>query len=205
MKALLMKDYYMSMQECRRFALVSLIFIPIGILTNQVFWLLWPSYMVGLMPYVLMSYEEQCAWPLYAETMPYGRAMIVKEKYLFMLINAVACTVVMTMICAIVSAVGYLDAGIGEIIVIGLWGCTLPGCIMMPIVFKLGVAKAKLAYSVTVGCLAAITGIMAGSDGAIQSFLPGDAMMLPVTLLVAAGLFWGSCQLSIRFYMKKEL
>lgn len=205
MKALLIKDYWMLWADYKRGLVLPFIFVGVSFVSGDVFWLLWPLYIIGLLPYVLCSYEEQSHWDLYAESMPYGRRTVVRAKFALLVINTIVGTAGISVIYLIARLLGVFGEPYLSIAVLCICGSLLPGCLMLPFLFKFGVAKSRMVYMVSIGLLGAVTGIFSGSDSAVitelSGFLPTPLMLflLSVVLLVL------SEQLSELFYLKREL
>lgn len=205
MKALLIKDYWMLWSDYKRLLVLPFISIVIGFAAEQSFWLLWPVYLIGLMPYVLCSYEEQSRWDLYAESMPYGRRTIVRGKFLLLVINSLVGTLVISVIYLIARLFGSFSGSYLEIAVLCICGSLLPGSIMMPFLFKFGVAKSRMVYMICIGLLGVISGLFTGSDGAIVDVLSGILPTPVIMVLLCVALLIVSERLSERFYLKREL
>lgn len=205
MKALLIKDYWMLWADYKRGLVLPFLFVGVSFASGDIFWMLWPLYIIGLLPYVLCSYEEQSRWDLYAESMPYGRRTVVRAKFALLVIDTIVGTAGISVIYLIARLLGVFDEPYLYIAVLCFCGSLVPGCVMLPFLFKFGVAKSRMVYMVSIGLLGAVTGLFSGSDGAIVPLISGllptpiAAVLLCLVFLVL------SEQLSERFYMKREL
>ncbi len=87
MKGLLVKDLYMSKTYCRVYLLIAAAFLALYAFSSvngheNLFFLLYPTVLAGMVPINLIAYESQCKWEQFAGTLPYTRAQLVSAKYL---------------------------------------------------------------------------------------------------------------------------
>lgn len=203
MKGLLLKDCYMLVRYCKSFFLIAVVFLGISLSGEETeFFLFYPCLMVGMLPMTLLSYDEGEKWLFYADTLPCTRAQIVSCKYLVGLIT-----------CMVVWLVTLVSHGMKNLIFPGssdfasmslsllCTGLLIPS-IMLPLSFKLGVAKARIAYMIVVGAFAGGMGVFAGMGLTPPAWLTSSA---PILLLVTAALYAASWRLSIHLYQKREL
>ena len=83
MKGLLLKDFYMAAKYCRAFLLLVIVFLAVSIWGDEnVFFVIYPVLIAGMIPVTLYSYDEREKWTLYSGTLPYTRTQFVSSKYL---------------------------------------------------------------------------------------------------------------------------
>jgi len=210
MKALLMKDYWILFRNCKQMLIVPLLFLVLFAVTGEWIWSMWPVFFVGVIPYTIMSYEEQSNWPLCAETMPYGRKMIVYEKYTLLLINGIVLTALLSGVTVLIQLIrhGSSIEILWEMMVIYAAGTLLPGTIMLPIVFKYGVTKGRTVYLmilVVFGGLMGAMGSMSRETNFTQILQHGPALNLTLVFLIVLILFVLSAAWSIRIYKNRDL
>lgn len=211
MKGLLLKDLYMAARYCRSYAVVLLVFSVASIWGDNMFFMIYPVLMTAIIPVNLISYDEKSKWSVYAGTFPYSRGELVSVKYVMVLIFLgisvlmIAATQAIKM--AIYGAVDWKELGliIAVLPVIGLIG----PCIMLPPIFKFGVEKGRGFFYygaiIVVGALYGAAGAI-GNDADIMAFLlTAGIWIVPAFLAAGVLLLWGSWQLSINFYKKREL
>ena len=210
MKALLIKDYCILIREVKQMLLVPVVFTVMAVVTKQLVWILWPVFFISLLPYTINSYEEQSNWPLYAETMPYGRKRIVYEKYAMMLINGMIMTLILSAVTAsILLLKGSFDfAAMWQMIVLIIAGAILPGCLMLPMMFKYGNAKGRVMYLIVLAMFGGLMGAMgtASKDAKFYELLQyGHNMNFTGLLLGVLIVFFLSVRLSVHFYEKRDI
>ena len=76
--------------------------------------------------------------------------------------------------------------------------------VMLPIVFKLGVEKARLTYYIVIGVSVAICYIASEALSYSVTLSIGFVSVL-IAAVIFAVLFWYSWKLSVRFYEQREL
>lgn len=206
MSGLLLKDFYILMKDCRWNVAMVLIFAVAGAFSDNMFWLVWPVMICGLLPGTIMGLEEQSGWLAYADTMPWSRKTVVAEKYVFMLILTLGITLLMAVVYTVTGALAKMELSFTDMLALALIIGTLPSCIMLPVNFKVGSAKGRIWYLIALGLAAGIGG-GAGAlliDGGTE--LPqnvGNFYWLLFALPVAAlAVSW---MLSVKFYERREL
>lgn len=213
MKGLLVKDLYMSKSYCRGYLLIAAAFLALYAFRSvngkeNLFFLLYPTVLAGMVPINLIAYESQCKWEQFAGTLPYTRAQLVSAKYL---IGLMFFGILLVMTLAVM---GIAMAIVGRFSPVLLWSqsvlmalCFFGSCtIILPLVFRFGVEKARIFYLTAIGLLcgltAAIAFISSGSSYSWNIKLPSATPLMTLAAAVLYLLSWG---LSIRFYQKREL
>lgn len=206
MKGLLLKDLYMAAKYCRAFLVIVAIFLAISFFgEDNIFFIIYPTMIAGIIPMTLISYDERDKWMLYSGTLPYSKAQLVSVKYLIGLIFG-GSTLLVSMAAAAVRmqlngyfSLSELFATGAALLVLGLIGPTL----LLPFVFKFGAEKGRIAFYLMMGIICAIAAILAGLG--FQTIL---LMNQPGVLgLICGGailLYILSWRLSILFYRKRE-
>lgn len=211
MKGLLLKDFYMAKKTCRIFLPLALIFIAISAMgTQNLMFMLYPILISTIIPVNLLSYDEKSKWNLYSGTLPLERSLLVDVKYLMILIllglSAVLVGIAQLIRMQVTGLVDWESVFrlLGVLLMLGL----LAPSLMLPVVFKYGAEKGRLAYY---GILLFLSGLL-GALGALsrsrawqtyQEALRPWGIWLGVG--VCAALFMGSWWLAIRFYERREL
>ncbi|MBE6908275.1 MAG: ABC-2 transporter permease [Ruminococcaceae bacterium] len=203
MKGLLLKDWYLSVKYARTLLLVSVVFLVLSPFAgDNWFFRLYPSIMIGMLPSTLYSYDEREKWTEYVQSMPVSRALYVTEKYVYGALTIAAYLAVMT-ILHLIFGTGSLVASLEISLSIGL----VAPALLLPLLFKFGAEKGRIAYLVLMGGLFAATLILTNSAGE-ASLNPGFRFAgLPVWLLFAAVavIYVLSWRLSVALYQKREL
>ena len=86
MKGLLLKDWYMMKQYCRTYPVIAVAFMALSLVdSDNLFFVFYPCLLCGMIPVILLGYDERSGWVQYSGTMPYTKIQIVSEKYLISL------------------------------------------------------------------------------------------------------------------------
>ena len=213
MKGLLVKDLYMSKSYCRVYVLIAATFLVLHAVTTMngnenLFFLLYPTVLAGMVPVNLIAYESQCKWEQFAGTLPYTRAQLVSAKYL---IGLMFFGILLVMTLAVM---GIAMAIVGRFSPVLLWSqsvlmalCFFGSCtFILPLVFRFGIEKARMMYLAMIGLVCGLTAaIGVVSNG--SAYAGGWQMprAIPLVALAAVVLYLLSWGLSIRFYQKREL
>lgn len=195
MKGLLLKDWYMLIKYYRNFLFVI---VGMSILylfsRHNPFFLVYPMIVAVMIPISLMSYDEKTRWSTYCDALPCTRAQVVSAKYVFCILGTMAVLLFSALIISV-------SSGMDELImlyIIGSIGLLVPG-ITLPVIFKLGVEKGRLAYYLGIAIICG-AGIAAGT---IEIHLPEQLLIfMPLAAIVIFALSW---LLSIRLYSKRCL
>ena len=207
MKALLLKDWYLSLRYCRAFFLIVAVFLAVAFFSaDNFFFFTYPVMIAGILPMTLLSYDERDHWTQYSGTLPFTRAELVSCKYLIGL-----CFFGITFL-ATLTAVGIQMAVSGNFsfsdlfsVAVVLFTLGLLGpSILLPFVFRFGVEKGRIAFYITIGMICAVGTVLAGLG--FQTVFPSDkSEFLWLMGFAAAAVYLISWRLSIRFYRKREL
>lgn len=206
MSGLLLKDFYMLLKDCRWNLVMILIFGVAGAFSDNIFWLVWPVMICGLLPGTVMGLEEQSGWLAYADTMPWSRKTVVAEKYALMLLLTLGITLLMAVVYTVTGGLEKMELSITDMLAISLIIGTVPSCIMLPVNFKVGSTKGRIWYLIALA-------IAAGVGGGAGALLIDNGVGLPQNVgdfywllfalpVVALAVSWG---LAVKFYEKREL
>lgn len=207
MKGLLLKDVYMINKYCRAYILLIVVFFAISIFRNgNMFFILYPCLIIGMLPMTLITYDEREKWSEYAETLPYTRAQIVSAKYIIglgiiMPVNilfAIAWAVEMT------TAKTFVFNEYCTLLMTLVSISLIVPAILMSFIFKFGTEKGRIMYYVVVGGICAIGVLLEKINGNSFAFL----LEVPPVLagfFVAILLYALSWLLSIHFYKNREI
>ena len=213
MKALLLADFYQAKKHCRMFIVMILVFIGVGITQSSFFALYFPSaamIFAGIIAMTLIAYDEQSHWDMYAQTLPFTRQQIVSVKYLDALIFIGIVWVLLMVMLFIKAATGGIQWSTLPVLApvyIGV-GLLSPS-LLLPVVFRYGMAKGRIVYIALVIIISSSGGIL-NSLGLIteKNFHIPDVTHFAIPFIfmaVAAALFALSWKLAIRWYEKREL
>lgn len=207
MKGLMWKELYLSAGYCRAFLVIVVVFLAVSFLgENNLFFLLYPILIAGILPVSLAAYDERDKWTQYSGTLPCSRAQLVSAKYLIGLLFAAAALTVSIAATAVRMAVQggvrWEQLGIicAVLCMLGLIGPSL----ILPFVFRYGSEKGRIAFYVLVGAGTA-AGVLLTGAGFQFPFLTGGIGMPAAVCAAAAVLYLLSWRISIHVYQKREL
>lgn len=201
MKGLFLKDLYMINAYFRTLIAIAVVFIISSFWGGgNMFLIIYPMIVAAMLPMSILSYDEKSRWDVYCGTLPCSKSAVVSVKYLSCLVYVA----VMFALSLLVQSLRITRAGgdmselaviMAMLLSIGLVGPSL----MLPVVFRLGTEKGRMAYYVVIGALCALSFLLPEK---LPSALANSVALLP---LAAAALFAASWLLSIFFYRKREL
>ena len=207
MKGLFLKDLYMIWKYCRMLLLLVVCFTIGGAAPSnnmQLFFILYPVIVGAILPVTLISYDERFHWDRTCGTLPLKRSTIVTEKYLLTL--CLACGLILLSLAvqaAVLLPRGRL-ADFLSLIPMELAVGLLSPSLMLPVIFRFGVEKGRLAYYFLIGLSIALPMILSGKAVSGMRMMRGAAS-LPLMALLCLCLFALSWRLSIRVYEKREI
>lgn len=207
MKGLLLKDSYMAWKYCRSFLFIVVIFSAFGTLGGEnMFFLIYPAFLMGMMPMTLYTYDERERWCLYSRTMPVSGKTYVTAKYVFGLLAVLAYALFIAVLSLVKQAVagGVLISIPGTICMVLFTGL-VGQSVTMPFLMKLGSEKGRLVYLIMIGVMCAVGSLIASSGLLTPAAFLGMKLGFLTVLLIAAAMFVGSWILSVKFYEKREL
>lgn len=204
MKGLLRKDFYLLWNYCRLFIILVLGFIVISVFAgneDNAFLVYYPCILGSAMSINLLAYDEAEHWCTYCDTLPVTRRQFVTGKYLMGLI----CAGVVFLLSGAAAAVrmarggGFHGADFADQLAVLATISPLPAALCLPLMFKCGTQKGRIAFFVVIGVFCAATVFLDVPEL--------TAVSLPVILLplLALAVFAVSWLLSVRFYQKREI
>ena len=201
MKGLMKKEFLMLWRASRAFLLICVVFIFMSLLSqdNAIFMLM-PIMISGLLPSTLLSYDERCRWQEFSGALPVTRVQLVSAKYLLGLLCMTAVLVITAVLHLIVRR--YPPEMLVSILG-GVYGLSLfISAVSLPLMFKFGVEKGRLAYLATLVLIGGASGASAGvMPDLMQGGVPAFLKLIPLIGIVIYALSW---LLAIRFYQKRE-
>lgn len=215
MKGLLLKDFYMMLKYCKAHLLISLVFAAVSATgAGNVFSLFYPVFLASMIPSMipvtLISYDERSGWNSYADTLPYTRGMLVSVKYI-MALTALAVSLAIYMGGRLIGML--CTGGCNAQELLWLLGMLLSGgliapAVMLPVIFKFGVEKGRIAYYIVmVATVSVLYIVLSFLTPALQEspYPSFSSVGLWVLIVAAAAIFYISRRLSILFYQDREL
>ena len=190
MSALLLKDYYVIFRQMKIFLLLILVFSCIPGTFYSTFAVVYAS----MLPYTALAYDERSRWD------------VVLSKYLFGWI-AVAASAAATFVLQTILSVIWLSDVEGPSIPVILLSVCVAVCILditLPMMFRFGVEKGRLAMFLIIFLVCASAGGIATIE---QSSLDGGfylSLSLVPAAIAAVVLSVVSIPLAIRFYGRRS-
>ena len=202
MSALILKDYYVIFRQMRIFLLLILVFSCIPGAFYSTFAVVWAS----MLPYTAIAYDERSHWDQMAAMMPYSDRALVLSKYAFGWLGVAIAAAATFVLQTILSLVWLSDAGGPSVPVILLSVCVAVYIldITLPMMFRFGVEKGRLAMFLIIFLVCASAGAIANIE---QSSLDGGfylSLSLVPAAVAAVVLTAVSISLSIRFYGRRK-
>ena len=208
MKGLLWKDWYQIRAYMKTMYLTVFVVLAIwgmSVSDSAVFPISYAAVFLGILPISLISYDQASGWTEYSLTLPVSRETLVGEKYLIGL-GCAAGSVLLGVIFALVRVWNGAAPETEQILMMLCGGpCTvlLMNALILPLMYRFGVEKARMLYFLTF----VLGGLLTGGGSALldPSFagkrIPGGAVA-GVLALAALVLYAVSWRLSVRWYGK---
>ena len=202
MKALLIKDMYTIVKMLKLYLGLIIILAAIPGFSSTGFAVIY----AGLLPISVLSYDERLKWDKLAAMMPFSDRDIVVSKYVLGYILLAA--------SAAVSYIGSLAAAafMRETVSAELFSQLIQICaigiilmsVNMPLMFKMGVEKARLLFIISVGfVIAAVSFSQRVYESAEVSSVEIGSISLPL-FFAAVAVSLVSMVISVSIYKRKE-
>lgn len=206
MKGLLLKDLFALRKQGKIVLLLVLFYLFYSILSKNVSMLsAMITMLCAFLPITTMSYDEMCKWDRYALSMPISRKTVVYSKYLFGVLLILACILTITPISAfIVNYTGEMNTWSAFRMILAMGGIAAVFlALIMPLLFKFGVEKARLLMFLLIFIpVAAGYGITKlGIKMPDKNILDLLTYLSPLLVLVIVCI---SAAISVKIYTRKE-
>ena len=214
MIGLLKKEYYLMEGQMKSWLIVAVFCFFYSYFMNADSFLFMLIILIGIMSTMtVFSLDKACGWDTYAISLPLTRKEIVEARYLFaFLIDigvSLACCLLMLLRGLIKGGVNIPESlhSLFQILLVTI----LMQLLLFPVIYKLGVEKARFVYMAVFICLSlGVLGLSQLDDnGAVLAGIRINAEKImqygeiAAVIFAAAGLFL-SLWLSVRNYEKKE-
>ena len=161
MKGLLIKDFIGMKEQAKAELIMFGLFIVMGIVFKNMMYITMVVSIRGLNTVLTsVSYDDMAKWNQYSLTMPIKRKDIVLSKYLFSFLNILLSTLV-AIITIFIALYKRTSITATEILVTNYTifaFITTMNILLLPIIFKYGVEKARTAILVMFGLIVALVG-----------------------------------------------
>ena len=198
MSALILKDYYVIFRQMRIFLLLVLVFSCIPGAFYSTFAVVYAS----MLPYTALAYDERSHWDQMAAMMPYSDRDLVLSKYVFGWLFTVAAAAATFVLQTVLAAVW--PGAEGPSVPVILLSVCVAVCILditLPMMFRFGVEKARLAMFLIIFLVCASAGAISVID---QSGGPDFGFQMWAPPAVAVVMTAVSVPLSVRFYGRRR-
>ena len=200
MKALILKDTYVIWRQMKYFLVMILLFSALPSGFNNVFAVVYAS----MLPYTAMAYDERSKWNQMAAMMPYSTRDVVLGKYMFGWMCIDAAAVLSGLFQTVLSLMTDREVLPGTLVLSALGAlCIL--AITLPLMFRLGVEKGRLAMFLVIFLVCGGTGVIASitvsGDGGAFAFQGPILIVMSIAALVLTAV---SIPLSQKFYQKRQ-
>lgn len=203
MTGLLKKDYFLLKSNLKTYIIVVLFYIILGFVSDNASMIASMLIMLFAMQAITtLSWDDNAKWEPYALTMPVSRHLLVLAKYIFsflLVITGVILSTISSLVSCLLSHTAY---SLSDFILPLVFACiySVFMAILLPIIFKLGVEKARtvmyiifiVPFLLIVGGAAlferffsdnsAITDMLLRCGKQLAPFMP---VIIPVVLLAA--------------------
>ena len=216
MKGLLLKDAYQIWHYAKGVIVAAVVMMGAGVVTIMnganffIFFIVYAGFLMGMMPMTLLAYDQASKFSEYSAALPVTKEQLVGSKYIVGL-------------CGLVLAEAFAAAALGvaqlhwvavdsalvisTLVQVGMT-TLLNSAVLLPLNYRFGYEKAKYAFYLMVGLVAALMGfgMSANEDGLARNLLPQGVPPLALLgiVLIVLGLYSLSWRLSVAWYGKAE-
>ena len=214
MIGLLKKEYYLMEGQMKSWLIVAVFCFFYSYFMNEDSFLFMLIILIGIMSTMtVFSLDKACGWDTYAISLPLTRKEIVEARYLFAFLIDIGVSLAC---CLLMLLRGLMNGGVNipeslhslfQILLVTI----LMQLLLFPVIYKLGVEKARFVYMAVFICLSlGVLGLSQLDDnGAVLAGIRINAEKImqygeiAAVILAAAGLFL-SLWLSVHIYEKQE-
>ena len=209
MRGLLLKDWYLIQKYAWSLYLMDVFFIVLSLAMDSVFIFIYPYLFAGIIPMTLYAYDEREKWKGYCAALPVSRRQYVSGKYLCGLLSVAA----VLLLSLAVHTPAYLAAPGRTVDYLLDFLSLLPACasigfltpaISLPLMFRFGAERARIAYVVVLAGIAAMSVVFLGS-GSLGAKIEAASLHPAAVYAAAPVLYLLSWLLSMVIYEKREL
>ncbi len=207
MKGLLIKDLYQTWRYYKVSYLVVIVMEAASIWAGEnLFLVIYPFFMIGMIPFNLLSMDEGSKWEAFCGSLPCTRKQIVTEKYLLgmaTVLPALALAIFSQSLRMCINGGSIRWDELGDITAVCLVVMLLFPSISLPLSFRFGTTKGRMVQLILIGAFCGGITIFALAAGDERMLPPvaGTAAILLAMVLV----YLLSWYLSVRFYEKRDL
>ena len=200
MKALILKDTYVIFRQMKYFLVMILLFSALPSGFNNAFAVIYPS----MLPYTALAYDERSKWDQMAAMMPYSTRDIVLGKYVFGWLCIGAAAVLSALLQAVLS-LAVNRTFLPGVMALSVLGALCILAITLPLMFRFGVEKGRLAMFLIIFLVCGAAGAIANIAESVEqgTSFAFQGSVLVILLIAAVVLTAVSIPLSQRFYRER--
>lgn len=210
MNGFLLKDFFLLKSTGKLYGVMAAIFFLLTCFQvyDASFLFFMVPVLLSMFPSTSFSYDELVKWDRFAVAVPGGRAGVVKAKYQFSLLLAggsFALNLIMALVLTLFNRTKYTPTDTFLLCFTSVCCCLLLNVLLLPLLFRLGAQKARVAMVLCIALVAGAGGALAviGSLSYSGSFALSPLVALPIFVLLL-GLLFLSYQMSLKIYSKKD-
>ena len=213
MKGLLLKDAYQAWYYAKMVVVAAVVMMGVGVISmmnGANFFIVYAGFLLGMMPMTLLAYDQTSKFNEYSAALPATKEQLVGCKYIVGLCGLVLAELFAAAALGVASlhwtAVDHALV-VSTLVQVGMT-TLLNSAVLLPLNYRFGYEKAKYAFYLMVGLVAALMGfgVSANEDGLVRNLLPqGISPLGLLGIAVAAlALYALSWRLSVAWYGKAE-
>lgn len=198
MSALILKDFYVMWKQTKVLLIIILVFSCIPGAFYSTFAVVYAS----MLPYTALAYDERSHWDQMAAMMPYSDRDLVLSKYVFGWLSTAAAAAASFVLQTVLVAVW--PGAEGPSVPVILLSVCVAVCILditLPMMFRFGVEKARLAMFLIIFLVCASAGAISVID---QSGGPDFGFQMWAPPAVAVVMTAVSIPMSLRMYRRRR-
>ncbi len=203
MIGLLIKDFYTLFRQMKIMLLIIILFTVIPGFSASGFAVVYAV----LLPISAIAYDERSKWDCLAAMMPYSSKNLVLSKYLLGLISLAAVVLLTVIVQVVKGLIVNSTFSFPEIVSLAITLCVaiIMQGIVLPLMFKMGVEKGRLAFFIVIGVVV-FAGVSFGTNipEPVAYFVDNLKFFLPGAVLAALVINLFSIKLSTLFYRVRE-
>lgn len=200
MRGLILKDLYTLARNMRMYLLFMAIIALIPGSSSAAIVVV----LAGMMPITALAYDERCGWDALAASMPYTVRQLVMSKYIMGMGLMLAVLLLNLAVFPVMSAMGS-EANFDEACMSALgafWAGIIMQAIMLPIMFRFGTERARIAIMVFMAVLFMIIGAV-GHLVTVNSVSPSPTAFIVLGVIGVAAYIVGM-PISMRGYVMRN-
>ena len=200
MKALILKDTYVIFRQMKYFLVMILLFSALPSGFNNAFAVIYAA----MLPYTALAYDERSKWEQMAAVMPYSTRDIVLGKYVFGWLCIGGAAVLSALLQAVLS-LAVNRAFLPGVVALSVLGALCILAITLPLMFRFGVEKGRLAMFLIIFLVCGAAGAIANIAESVEqgTSFAFQGSVLVILLIAAVVLTAVSIPLSQRFYRER--